>query len=433
MNHAQNPSKVSQPPAFADGVANPLSVQERAEATEVAGRLKLELRSLLELVPDSQRGASALSRTLDLDRNICQRILAATTRGHVEARMLVQLPGVPGLRQFLAAVAPLLDAAGRARIGGAHAAVDTFDELIDRLAGSQRRLRERMDADPALADESTTPVDDLPARKALFRSAAEIVGRWSQTSISLSVIQPDPADPQFTHSLRVFGHIGHIARRLALPLEIGGTTQANLTDDTGPALAPLVDGEAGTEATRVLLKEFCSTPYPRVVARQVGASSIYAIDSNTGDQPADILIASKRASRDRHPATSSPPLGEVSKLVTMPARQLVFDVYLHRDIAKRCTPSLEIHLWGPHIGQQGLWRWSTRFPGGPRLQLLGAGLANASTPAYPRHAELTAHVFGRSGWDPAQFIGYRCEVAYPVWRAGYFMLFDFGNNELPKD
>jgi hypothetical protein len=36
------------------------------------------------------------------------------------------------------------------------------------------------------------------------------------------------------------------------------------------------------------------------------------------------------------------------------------------------------------------------------------------------------HVFERVGWDPEQFVGYRCEVAYPVWQAAYCMLFDFG-------
>ncbi|MDX2118282.1 MAG: hypothetical protein SFY96_08890 [Planctomycetota bacterium] len=27
-------------------------------------------------------------------------------------------------------------------------------------------------------------------------------------------------------------------------------------------------------------------------------------------------------------------------------------------------------------------------------------------------------------WEPTQFVGFRCEVTYPVWRAGYAIFFE---------
>jgi regulator of PEP synthase PpsR (kinase-PPPase family) len=41
-----------------------------------------------------------MSRALEVDRNTCQRIVAATGRGDADAMLLVQLPGVMGLGQF---------------------------------------------------------------------------------------------------------------------------------------------------------------------------------------------------------------------------------------------------------------------------------------------------------------------------------------------
>jgi len=117
--------------------------------------------------------------------------------------------------------------------------------------------------------------------------------------------------------------------------------------------------------------------------------------------------------------------------VTFPARRLVCDTWLHRDIARLCTPSLELHLYAPALGAGPLGRWSTRFPGGPRLQLLGAGVGNAGTSAYARHAEMMGALFEALGWDAGEFVGFRCDVAYPVWRAAYMMIFDFAGNELP--
>jgi len=34
-------------------------------------------------------------------------------------------------------------------------------------------------------------------------------------------------------------------------------------------------------------------------------------------------------------------------------------------------------------------------------------------------------VLDRLGWAASEFVGYRCEVEFPIWRAGYCMLFDF--------
>ena len=89
----------------------PLTSIERAQAEQVARRLNEELRGLISLVPEGHRGASAMSRVLELDRATCQRIVA-TAGGSIRerdsgrdegARSLVQLPGVQGLRQFVAA------------------------------------------------------------------------------------------------------------------------------------------------------------------------------------------------------------------------------------------------------------------------------------------------------------------------------------------
>jgi hypothetical protein len=39
--------------------------------------------------------------------------------------------------------------------------------------------------------------------------------------------------------------------------------------------------------------------------------------------------------------------------------------------------------------------------------------------------ELTEDMFSRSGLDPDEYVGYRCETAFPVWRLGYRMKFDY--------
>lgn len=412
--------------------AKRLSNVERAEAEQTARRLYGELKACISLLPETERGGSALSRALGLDRATCQRLVAATSRPDAGVETLVQLPGVLGLRQFIAAMASRTEAGDAAeQIAAAAAAVDRFEVLIGELGGSQRKLRARLAVERAGAQGGFVAArganDDASVREALFRAGAAVTGRWSETSVSISIIRPTPGSTQeglkpgpnaTTQTVKLRGVIGHHARADAVPLEVGYTA---------PLQADNSDEPARHRAPSTLLEEYCSRPLPRLVSHTAGQRMIYVIDAaEPGEiENADIVLADCEPRVDQHPASMDPPMGEVWGLVNFPSRRYIFDVYLHREIACRCLPSLELHLWTPNIVQHTSSRWSTRFPGGPRLQLLGAGLRDAATSAYDRHAELTAHLFDRFGWDPEPFIGYRCEVAFPVWRGGYCMAFDF--------
>jgi len=66
-----------------------------------------------------------------------------------------------------------------------------------------------------------------------------------------------------------------------------------------------------------------------------------------------------------------------------------------------------------------------RFPSQPRLELLGYGLDRMHTASYPRQRELATFLFDHLGWDPNDFVGFRCELPHPIWRAGYCMSFEY--------
>jgi hypothetical protein len=420
-------------PVEVNAPAPPLTAAEQAEAGQAARRLHGELRGAIALLPAAQRGASAMSRALKIDRVTCQRIVSVAAQHEAGARTLVQLPGVQGLRQFVTALSRRRGARAQAeQIAGLAAAVDHFDAVIDQLGGSQRRLRSRLGLDgaPAPVSAAARGGDEEAAREALFHGATAVTGRWSETALDIRIVRPVPGEPLYTEGARVRGLIGHSWRVDAVPLELWESAPLRAVGGPGPAFTTLDARLVTGNTPGSLIPEFCSTPLPRVTSRSAGERAIHVIDApdSGANRPVDIFMAHKAATPDRHPATLRPPVGEMGHLITFPAVRLVFDVYLHRDIARRCIPSLEVHLARP--GEPS--RWSTRFPGGPRLQLLGPGAGTAASAAYPRHQELVRHVIDQVGWDPAEFVGYRCESSYPIWRAAYTMLFDFTGNELEE-
>jgi hypothetical protein len=414
--------------------APPLTDAERAEAEQVARRLHSELKGAINSLPDDDRGASAMSRVLHVDRATCQRIVGTVTRSDADVASLINLPGILGLRQFIEAVGKRKNANAE-QLSACSAAVDKFEKLLETLGGSQRRLRERVlatDAARHQGRERQTYVgaDDPKARETLFRAAALITGRWSQTSLAMRIIRPTPGNSKLTEEVVVRGLFGHTARPEAVPLVVGFNNQVE--PDNSPAFSTLDSKPASGSNARSLLEPFCSSPLPNVTSRNAGKMIMQVLDlaDRESPSPIDIVLANRGAKPEAHPATLRPAIGEIWSLVTFPSRQMIFDVYLHRDIARRCLPALEVHLWNPDIHQQGSSRWSTRFPGGPKLELLGQGLSNCASDAYSRHKDLTNHVFANVGWDAAEFVGYRCEVTFPIWRAGYCMAFDFAGNEM---
>ena len=131
-----------------------------------------------------------------------------------------------------------------------------------------------------------------------------------------------------------------------------------------------------------------------------------------------------------HPLTTERRFEEVWALVNFPVRRLILDVFLHRDLARRCLPDLDQHLWGPDFGAGAGERWQTRFPNSPRLHWLGSGVAQAATDAHARHVELLELLFKSRGQDPQKFVGFRCDVAYPIWRTGYRIALDYGDGDV---
>jgi hypothetical protein len=413
-----------------------LSEAEHALAAQVAGRLHAELKAATEQLPPDERGASAMSRTLELDRATCQRIVGVISSTNIQPMMLVQLPGVQGLRQFVLAVSRR-KGADLEQLASVSAAIEQFETVLKELGGSQRRLRERLSlgnraqsADSITSDQVGS--EDAESREWLFRAAASVTGRWSRAMLGLSIIRAVPGDPYHTEEVVLRGLLGHVSRSVSVPLTVGWKSTLEDEGKTS-AFRPLAPSDRSSPESNPLLTAFCSKPLPRVVSKNDGPRIAQIIDHPLDakpETPMDIVLANRSTKPELHPAARRPALGEVQTLVTFPSQHFLLDVFLHREIARRCLPALEVHLTHPGVTPHSTSRWSTRLPGGPRLTLLGTGLGSISVDWYARYRELAETVFSLAGWDADEFVGYRCEVRYPVWRASYAMLFDFAGNEL---
>lgn len=419
---------------------SPLSATERAEVSQVARRLHEELRAVVGLLPaDAADSASAMARILDVNRATCQRVLNTIRRPGDSADVLLGVPGVSGLSSFIAGVGALTQKADA--IASAAAAVEEFRDVIARLGGTHaklcRRLRTPKRGHPtAVGPSQSDEVDlgapresDLEERRWLFHAATRIVGRYSEVFFAIQVFCPITNRSGLIESATAIGAIGHRARAHALPLVFkqGRSVKSRYVT---------LDRRTLKEAGSPLLEDFCSQSRPRPTVIQCGAGQTdawHVFDGHTVD-PVDLVVANRSAPDEDyvHPARRQPPIEEAWMMMTIPARHVLQDVYLHRDLARMSVQTLDVHLWGPNLQETATRRWTTRLPGGPVLQLLGIGTARAEAPVCPRHGELTRYLFDQLEWNADEFVGYRCYEHYPIWRAGYRIAMDFTGSSVPE-
>lgn len=433
---------------------SPLSDGEQAQLERSLKRLRLELRAFLASLPVEAQTASGMARCLGVERTTCQRLVASVTPPYTGLDLAAQLPGRKGLEMLVDAA----DGLGRSALGtdaldALRGVIRDHDAVVRGIAGSQSRLakciRQPVDQ-PARSSPSSSGagVADAAAREMLFHAASTLTGRssdlWLAAHIYTPVASGSEAPRRLLRQTRVNGLVGHKAKPDAVPmtLHVFGKELTEESRTSGEpfragVFRPLLKGRRDA-----VLESYSSEPLPVVRARSPNEAVVQTIDDNpdaglgspvseavngAGERAFDLLFGLDGAVR--YPLVDGNQHEEVWAILNFPARRIVFDVLMHRDVARRCITTLDVHLWGPDFARRTGERWQTRFSAAPRLQLLGSGLAGLHTDAYPRYEELMGMVFETIDADVTKYVGYRCELTYPIWRAGYRMLFDFGTSE----
>lgn len=419
-------------------------------ARRTGERLQAELRTLIRSFPLEKRTIVEMGRWLSVTTPVCQRLLRATRHRGDPLTALSYFPGLQGLHQIVEAAR--WRGCDESLIAVASAAVDQYAVLIDEHGGSQTRLLAALATiDTIHQDEAiqeAAPVDEAEsARQSAFQSIRVLTRREFQTHFGVYIYRPRTDDPEKMDCMTAMGMIGVRRQPDALPIcpthrfAYGDAKKLDNEDIHVQSVgdAPLAEG-----APLSVLDRFCSKPLPHVVARQVAGQLPVLIDPDrAAKEPFDVVLGTNFQAVE-HPALHEPRILDCSLVSEGPSQNLVMSVHLHRSLAQASIPTLAAYMVGnrgpiasPDTGRYDTItanlaanRWFDRLPDRPRLEHLGMGLDQASCPAYPRLGELAEYLCKSQGWKPDEFVGYQCQVSYPLWGAQYLLSFEFGNSEV---
>lgn len=403
-----------------------LSKVENESLTRAGERLAGELHALFSKLPEDSRTVRGIADYLGVDRNITQRALSAIYPFVDGLQVVLKAPGVRSLRRLVAGARSkgLDDLSIRAL----DEAIAVVDDLILTIAGNQSRLRQMIHS--TISAEETIGVEPaispmIVERARHFEQGARIVGTHCDVLLTLRLLRPFPGDASLIETVSVTGLIGQQAIAGGMPVFVRPPTL--MRDHT---LMPTgIEGIQEPHGSSLsLLERFSTTPLPTICSRGPNGREARVVEPKAMEDGRKIdVVTASRIGPSPSPLAQPRSRYNVVMRVARPTRRLLFDAYIHQNLATRSVGSLAAYIWAPGLDLDLEGNWYERLPGTPHLATLGVGTANAASEGWGRQAELTDYIFDLLKWDPNEFHGFRGDVLFPLWGAAYYMSFFFAN------
>jgi len=392
--------------------ATPVLTRMKGAAKELGDALS----SVLDEIPDAGATPQGLTQKLGINRALAGRLLSALKLSDPLASV-IRMPRSEGLRIFLSAAK---SHAARPRIERANRALRGFEDLLRVELGGWAGL------EPVISEwlPDVRSKFEMTNKQGAFRCLSNLRGVQADVELASAIYYPADSG-QHCDVAMICGMAG--LRRLRPSTRIcfvslGGTVAQ------GPLYQCVsVEGVGGVDRNEFpLLNDFCSSPLPKIQVEHVGKTTNYMLEgSELGpDSSMDLYVA--RVVRRQHPRYQTDPprrIGPISG-VTVPAKTLIVDLFIHEDLCPGRNPELVIYdtVRGGHVDPNDPSREVDRLYMAESILSLGTGVARFRASEVAHLAEMTAFVCQKLGWDAERLRGYRCRVRYPIYGAQYCLL-----------
>lgn len=385
----------------------------------VGRELAEHIPAVLSELPEGDAGPVALARSLGLDKVLASRLLKAL-RTRDPMAVSYHLPGPAPLRRFLKA----------ARRGGAQAGTVERAELA--VAGFEKLIRSDVGDRSALDAIISSWLPDarsdfeLRRKQAAHKAMSQLKGAEVDTLLATVLLQPSSEEGKID-IVWLFGLMG--LRRLRPGVAVKFASR-RFVDACGEARRPTsLDGETVDDPQALRLDAFCDAPPANLDVQQAGDTVHYVLGGEAfGPRSAvDLVMAEVNlAEMSRTVPAGSGRKGFVFAEVATPARRLLFDVLVHRDVYPGSEPTLMVY----DTALDGVADVNDRARDVDRFDLnetvtgLGRGSSSLRVAGVPHYVELLNHVHERMGSNAADFCAWRCNIDYPIYGSQVALLFD---------
>lgn len=384
------------------GASATLETRLRAVGDELGGAL----RAILGALPGFPHRPGQLSQELGVNRAVASKMLGATKKRD-PLEILHLIPGPEPLRKV---VRSAKEKGVEAKlVQAAESAISNFDLLIRREAGNRAALDALISSSLPGARERF----EMASKYSVFKGLAQLKGVQAEHWLGTAILAPSEEDPA---QLNLTWLNGAVAMQRLRP---GVTVRFSYRHGGGKDGQVDEDGELPSLGV-LPLQQFCINPAAKLESRSIGETIHYTLPHDlVGPQElVDMFVV------DHHPGSvrrlSRGPKGRRTSLFVepaMPVAHLTFDTILHKDVFPGRAPDLLVYDTGydgiANVNDPG--RDMDRVSLKESVQILGRDMGQYQATGIPTYGSMLLHLCDRFGWDPADFRGYRTEIAYPVY------------------
>jgi hypothetical protein len=301
-------------------------------------------------------------------------------------------------------------------------AVTQFEQMIESHCGDRATFE--------MMGSEATPIGrqqrEEQHRKQLFQGASYVWGVQAKTNVNVRVIAPGSGPDAGTDVASISGFLDF---RL-LRENVRWVMSSRLYPQEGTPnsypwqsnFEPIDPGSAGQLVP--LMPEFCSKPTPILETRRSGNRAVVELQPGPVGN-AGVLTYFVGAFQRGLPRvqTDDGDYGEMTAPLHTPVEQVIYDFYMHDSFYYAVPPTVVLSsLLGP-LATGDFDSELHQLPLFESLVELGIAAPIPVTPDVPRYTELMEYVFNRSGWNPAEFHGFRIRIAYPPIPCGLSMIY----------
>ncbi len=385
--------------------------------SKVGNRLSNAVCGILDSLPERPKRIGELAKLLGLRRDVTSRVLNATQMQDPIA-VSAAMPGPEALQMLIrAARQQNID---QKRIEAAENAVREFADLLRDLGG-----RSELDAIISKSLPETRQRFELSHKQAVFKGMSHLKGISTDVAITTVLAYPT-GDGTHWDSLSIVGSVGLRRLRPGAPIHFSsavlGPERKGMVDSTLDGLP--VDAEQAS----FLLTKFCTQPVPSLTAQITDDIVRYTVDGDCIGPRSCVTLYLAQLNRKLtigNPG-NTPRRKGASAEVEVPARELVFDLLIHRTLWPSLSPELIIYDTTIHgaVDMNDRSRDIDTLDLAESIQPLGVGLGQMRIAEVANYSDMLRYVCKELDWDDAAFRGYRCRVRYPPYGSQFAMVFD---------
>lgn len=397
--------------ATAQAVLNPLPPRLEEEGPAVLQELRASLWTVICAIPGGIRTSADLHKTLQIDPMLAWGVHKAATSDKPFAASVV-LPGAAALSKFLAASKK--KGVPSELCERASAAIDVFEELVERHAGD-RSTFESMAAD--LSGEHTDAAD-LKSKRAAFRANGHIWGMQAKTLLSATIVHP--GKPGWIDAASIRGQIGLRQCRSRANLRTEFKWKLFPTDPSAERIHSTrepIDPKGSNIDGIALMNDFCSQPLPEFSVKEhsSGFKGADLLMRGLGNSSAVTWFVGTVTRNFNEVPLVTPPGRWFAAQILKPAEVFTWDLLIHEDLlTQNIQPTVKV--FGSLRGGDSVMEQDEGdlLPVQAKLVDLGVGMTAAVNADYPRYPELIEHATSCLRWQAQKLRIFRVRIDYPV-------------------